>query len=146
MPLVPMVVEQSARGERSFDIYSRLLGERVVGALDWAAGQGLPLGRQVEEAVVAHAVDQGIGAGQDGRVRGLGDRVAGVGVLEETALGRQAVEVGSAGAFLAVAAEEVRAGRVQGDEDHVPGTLRAGREGELEGQEEHGSPAGTIPA
>src|SRR5678815_4647852 len=30
MPLVPMVVEQSARGERSFDIYSRLLGERVV--------------------------------------------------------------------------------------------------------------------
>ena len=30
MPMVPMVVEQSARGERSFDIYSRLLGERVV--------------------------------------------------------------------------------------------------------------------
>jgi len=30
MPLVPMVVEQSARGERSFDIYSRLLGERIV--------------------------------------------------------------------------------------------------------------------
>ncbi|HST41858.1 MAG TPA: ATP-dependent Clp protease proteolytic subunit [Conexibacter sp.] len=29
-PLVPMVVEQSARGERSFDIYSRLLNERVV--------------------------------------------------------------------------------------------------------------------
>lgn len=28
--LVPMVVEQSARGERSFDIYSRLLKERVV--------------------------------------------------------------------------------------------------------------------
>lgn len=28
--LVPMVVEQSARGERSFDIYSRLLRERVV--------------------------------------------------------------------------------------------------------------------
>ena len=30
MPLVPMVVEQSPRGERSFDIYSRLLGERIV--------------------------------------------------------------------------------------------------------------------
>ena len=30
MPLVPMVVEQTARGERSFDIYSRLLRERVV--------------------------------------------------------------------------------------------------------------------
>ena len=30
MPLIPMVVEQDARGERSFDIYSRLLNERVV--------------------------------------------------------------------------------------------------------------------
>ena len=30
MPLVPMVVEQSSRGERSFDIYSRLLNERIV--------------------------------------------------------------------------------------------------------------------
>ncbi len=30
MQLVPMVVEQSSRGERSFDIYSRLLRERVV--------------------------------------------------------------------------------------------------------------------
>ena len=30
MQLVPMVVEQSARGERSFDIYSRLLRERIV--------------------------------------------------------------------------------------------------------------------
>jgi ATP-dependent Clp protease, protease subunit len=30
MPLIPMVVEQSARGERSFDIYSRLLNERIV--------------------------------------------------------------------------------------------------------------------
>ncbi len=28
--LVPMVVEQSARGERSYDIYSRLLKERVI--------------------------------------------------------------------------------------------------------------------
>ena len=30
MPLVPMVIKQDARGERSFDIYSRLLNERVV--------------------------------------------------------------------------------------------------------------------
>jgi ATP-dependent Clp protease protease subunit len=30
MPLVPMVVEQTARGERSFDIYSRLLSQRIV--------------------------------------------------------------------------------------------------------------------
>jgi ATP-dependent Clp protease protease subunit len=28
--LVPMVIEQTARGERSFDIYSRLLKERIV--------------------------------------------------------------------------------------------------------------------
>lgn len=28
--LVPIVVEQTSRGERSFDIYSRLLNERVV--------------------------------------------------------------------------------------------------------------------
>ncbi len=27
--LIPMVVEQSSRGERSFDIYSRLLRERI---------------------------------------------------------------------------------------------------------------------
>jgi ATP-dependent Clp protease protease subunit len=30
MNLVPMVVEQSSRGERAFDIYSRLLRERIV--------------------------------------------------------------------------------------------------------------------
>src|SRR6187551_377599 len=28
--LVPMVVEQTARGERSYDIYSRLLKERII--------------------------------------------------------------------------------------------------------------------
>ena len=28
--LVPMVVEQSSRGERAYDIYSRLLKERVI--------------------------------------------------------------------------------------------------------------------
>ena len=30
MALVPMVVEQDARGERAFDIYSRLLRERII--------------------------------------------------------------------------------------------------------------------
>jgi len=30
MNLVPMVIEQTARGERSFDIYSRLLKERII--------------------------------------------------------------------------------------------------------------------
>ena len=28
--LVPMVIEQSGRGERAYDIYSRLLKERVI--------------------------------------------------------------------------------------------------------------------
>jgi ATP-dependent Clp protease, protease subunit len=30
VPLVPMVIERDGRGERSFDIYSRLLNERIV--------------------------------------------------------------------------------------------------------------------
>ena len=30
MPLVPTVVERSARGEREYDIYSRLLNERII--------------------------------------------------------------------------------------------------------------------
>jgi ATP-dependent Clp protease protease subunit len=30
MPLIPMVIEQTARGEREFDIYSRLLNERII--------------------------------------------------------------------------------------------------------------------
>ena len=30
MGLVPMVVEQTPRGERAFDIYSRLLSDRII--------------------------------------------------------------------------------------------------------------------
>ena len=30
MSVIPMVVEQTAHGERSFDIYSRLLNERII--------------------------------------------------------------------------------------------------------------------
>ncbi|MBW2672449.1 MAG: ATP-dependent Clp endopeptidase proteolytic subunit ClpP [Deltaproteobacteria bacterium] len=30
MPLIPMVIEQDGRGERSFDIYSRLLRDRII--------------------------------------------------------------------------------------------------------------------
>ena len=30
MSLVPVVIEQTSRGERSFDIYSRLLKERII--------------------------------------------------------------------------------------------------------------------
>ena len=29
-PLIPMVIEQDSRGERAFDIYSRLLKERII--------------------------------------------------------------------------------------------------------------------
>ena len=47
MPLVPMVVEQTARGERSFDIYSRLLNDRVVF-----------LGGQVDEEIANLVVAQ----------------------------------------------------------------------------------------
>jgi ATP-dependent Clp protease protease subunit len=47
MPLIPMVVEQTARGERSFDIYSRLLNDRVVF-----------LGGQVEEEIANLVVAQ----------------------------------------------------------------------------------------
>ncbi|HXD53194.1 MAG TPA: ATP-dependent Clp endopeptidase proteolytic subunit ClpP [Solirubrobacteraceae bacterium] len=46
MPLIPMVVEQSARGERSFDIYSRLLNERIVFI-------GTPVDDEVANLVVA---------------------------------------------------------------------------------------------
>jgi ATP-dependent Clp protease, protease subunit len=46
MPLIPVVVEQSARGERSFDIYSRLLRERVVFV-------GSPIDDDVANLVVA---------------------------------------------------------------------------------------------
>ena len=46
MPLVPMVVEQDSRGERSFDIYSRLLRERLIFL-------GEPIDDQVANLVVA---------------------------------------------------------------------------------------------
>lgn len=30
LPLIPIVIEQSGRGERAYDIYSRLLKERII--------------------------------------------------------------------------------------------------------------------
>src|SRR4051794_13269956 len=45
--LVPMVVEQTARGERSFDIYSRLLNERIVF-----------IGRQIDDEIANLVVAQ----------------------------------------------------------------------------------------
>ena len=45
-PLVPMVVEQTSRGERAFDIYSRLLSERIIFL-------GTPVDDQIANLVVA---------------------------------------------------------------------------------------------
>ena len=45
-PLVPTVLEESARGERAFDIYSRLLNERIVFL-------GTPVDDQIANLVVA---------------------------------------------------------------------------------------------
>ena len=46
MPLVPMVIERSARGEREYDIYSRLLNERIIFL-------GTPVDDQIANLVVA---------------------------------------------------------------------------------------------
>jgi ATP-dependent Clp protease protease subunit len=46
MPLVPMVIERTARGEREYDIYSRLLNERIVFL-------GTPVDDQVANLIVA---------------------------------------------------------------------------------------------
>ncbi len=46
MPLVPMVIERTARGEREFDIYSRLLNERIIFL-------GTPVDDQVANLIVA---------------------------------------------------------------------------------------------
>ena len=45
-PLIPMVIEQTSRGERSFDIYSRLLNERIVFL-------GTPVDDQIANLIVA---------------------------------------------------------------------------------------------
>ncbi len=45
-PLVPMVIEQTSRGERSFDIYSRLLNERIIFL-------GTPINDEIANLVVA---------------------------------------------------------------------------------------------
>jgi ATP-dependent Clp protease, protease subunit len=45
-PLIPMVIEQDSRGERAFDIYSRLLKERIIFL-------GTPIDDQIANLVVA---------------------------------------------------------------------------------------------
>jgi ATP-dependent Clp protease protease subunit len=49
MPLVPMVIEQDGRAERSFDIYSRLLKDRVVFL-------GTPINDEVANLVVSQLI------------------------------------------------------------------------------------------
>ncbi|MGH2777885.1 MAG: ATP-dependent Clp protease proteolytic subunit, partial [Actinomycetota bacterium] len=44
--LVPMVVEQTSRGERAFDIYSRLLKERIIIL-------GTPVNSEIANLIVA---------------------------------------------------------------------------------------------
>ena len=44
--LIPMVVEQTGRGERAYDIYSRLLKERIV----FITG---PIGDEMSTVVIA---------------------------------------------------------------------------------------------
>ncbi len=46
MPLVPIVVEQTSRGERSYDIYSRLLRDRIIML-------GTPINDDVANIVIA---------------------------------------------------------------------------------------------
>ncbi len=48
-PLVPMVVEQTSRGERAFDIYSRLLSERIIFL-------GTPVDDQIANLIVAQLI------------------------------------------------------------------------------------------
>jgi ATP-dependent Clp protease, protease subunit len=45
-PLIPMVIEQTSRGERAFDIYSRLLNERIIFL-------GTPIDDQIANLIVA---------------------------------------------------------------------------------------------
>src|SRR3954465_16082602 len=48
-PLIPMVVEQTSRGERAFDIYSRLLHERIIFL-------GTPIDDQIANLIVAQLI------------------------------------------------------------------------------------------
>jgi ATP-dependent Clp protease protease subunit len=48
-PLIPMVVEQTSRGERAFDIYSRLLNERIIFL-------GTPVDDQIANLTVAQLI------------------------------------------------------------------------------------------
>jgi ATP-dependent Clp protease protease subunit len=48
-PVIPMVIEQTGRGERSFDIYSRLLNDRIIFL-------GTPVTAEVANLIVAQLI------------------------------------------------------------------------------------------
>jgi ATP-dependent Clp protease, protease subunit len=48
-PLIPMVIEQTSRGERAFDIYSRLLNERVIFL-------GTPVNDEIANLIIAQLI------------------------------------------------------------------------------------------
>ena len=48
-PLIPMVIEQTSRGERAFDIYSRLLNERIIFL-------GTPVTEDIANLIVAQLI------------------------------------------------------------------------------------------
>ena len=92
-------------------------------------GEGGPVGRETEARVVANAVAQGVLAGEQVGVGGQGHDVVRPGRLEANALGGEAVDPRRPRVAPAVAAERVRAERVDGDEqDAEPGiALHAAR-------------------
>lgn len=49
MPVIPSVIEQTSRGERSFDIYSRLLKERIIFL-------GTPINDQIASLIVSQLI------------------------------------------------------------------------------------------
>ena len=49
MPLIPMVIERTSRGEREFDIYSRLLNERIIFL-------GTPVTEDIANLIVAQLI------------------------------------------------------------------------------------------
>ena len=46
MALIPVVIEQTPRGERSYDIYSRLLKDRIIML-------GMPITNEVVNSIIA---------------------------------------------------------------------------------------------
>ena len=76
-------------------------------------------GVEREVAVVAHAVRERIPAGQQARVRRQRERRRRDRALEEDALRRQTIEIGRAGARVAVRAQMIGTRRVERDQENI---------------------------